>query len=204
MLDTFLNAPTDKATYNFDVNENFYLLNYRGGQQQLNIIGATSPSTIFFSNANNLKYVGQNIVFGQDKPFDDDYRPLYRRDPEFICSLFLLRKVNPLFSTLYAEVNDYLDLTFGALSDINLKDRIQKLTIANAADYSPIIVNYQNQAHEVAINGMKLYMQRQQTIANSDFMICPTVSFDGLFSLQRFSLCMRQMGFSVSCSISFE
>lgn len=183
VLDTFLNAPTDKATYNFDVNENFYLLNYRGGQQQLNIIGATSPSTIFFSNANNLKYVGQNIVFGQDKPFDDDYRPLYRRDPEFICSLFLLRKVNPLFPTLYAEVNDYLDLTFGALSDINLKDRIQKLTIANAADYSPIIVNYQNQAHEVAINGMKLYMQRQQTIANSDFMICPTVSFDGLLPL---------------------
>lgn len=54
-LQTFLN--TDGASYNFNQLQNIYLINYINGPQQLNIIGATSPASIFFSNANKIDYI---------------------------------------------------------------------------------------------------------------------------------------------------
>ena len=58
-----------------------YLLNYvdSTGPEIMNIIGATSPATLFFTSAINLSYVKKKIKFGSDSPFDDDYKPLYRR-----------------------------------------------------------------------------------------------------------------------------
>lgn len=80
---------SDAKTYNFRNLKNIYLLNYMEGPNELNIIGATSPATLFFSNANNLSYVN-DIFFGEDKPFDSEYQPLYKRDFEFIKYLFAL------------------------------------------------------------------------------------------------------------------
>ena len=74
---------SDSKTYNFEALRNIYLLNYVEGPDELNIIGATSPATLFFSNANDLGYVN-DIFFGEDKPFDSNYQPLYRRDFEFV------------------------------------------------------------------------------------------------------------------------
>ena len=48
---------SDAKTYNFDQLKNIYLLNYTKGPDELNIIGATSPATLFFSGANNLDYI---------------------------------------------------------------------------------------------------------------------------------------------------
>ena len=64
---------------NWGQSKNIYLLNYVNGPDFINIIGATSPATLFFSNANKLDYVN-NIYFGEDKPFDNEYQPLYKRD----------------------------------------------------------------------------------------------------------------------------
>ena len=80
---------SDAKTYNFDKLQNIYLLNYIQGPDELNIIGATSPATLFFSNANDLSYKN-DIYFGQDRPFDPNYQPLYKRDFEFIKYLFAL------------------------------------------------------------------------------------------------------------------
>ncbi len=85
---------SDSRTYNFDQLKNIYLLNYLEGPDELNIIGATSPATLFFSNANDLSYVN-DIFFGEDKPFDSEYQPLYKRDFEFVKYLFALRKSIP-------------------------------------------------------------------------------------------------------------
>ena len=48
---------SDAITYNFNRLKNIYLLNYTNGPDELNIIGATSPATLFFSGANSLEYI---------------------------------------------------------------------------------------------------------------------------------------------------
>lgn len=58
---------SDGKTYNFDALKNIYLLNYKNGPAPLNIIGATSPATLFFATANDLDYVN-DIYFAHDKP----------------------------------------------------------------------------------------------------------------------------------------
>ena len=60
---------SDSKTYNFEALRNIYLLNYVEGPDELNIIGATSPATLFFSNANDLGYVN-DIFFGEGKLLD--------------------------------------------------------------------------------------------------------------------------------------
>ena len=55
------------SNYNFAKMSAIYLLNYKGDNRPnksgLNIIGATSPITMFFSVGNDLSYVGKNIHF---------------------------------------------------------------------------------------------------------------------------------------------
>lgn len=69
-MNMYLNQ--DASTYNFDLLQNIYLLNYKStdAPSQMNIVGATSPATLFFTSANNLNYVSANVCFGNDKPFD--------------------------------------------------------------------------------------------------------------------------------------
>ena len=55
---------SDSKTYNFDKLQNIYLLNYIDGPDELNIIGATSPATLFFSSANKLDYIN-DIYFAE-------------------------------------------------------------------------------------------------------------------------------------------
>ncbi len=102
---------SDSKTYNFDRLKNIYLLNYIEGPDELNIIGATSPATLFFSNANDLSYVN-DIFFGEDRPFDSEYQPLYKRDFEFVKYLFALRKSIPNFAGLFPEVETYINNTY--------------------------------------------------------------------------------------------
>lgn len=170
-LEKFMKS--DSETYNFDLSQNFYLLNYLNGESELNIIGSTSPATLFFCSANDLQYVGEDIVFGQDKPFDSEYQPLYKRDIEFVKSLFLLRKINPEFAAQYPEVNDYLDLTLKAITDPDKKKAIRDLTEANATDYEEIIITDNEQQNIVEVNTDKIY-KRGAVPVSSDFEIAAT------------------------------
>ncbi|MDR0874449.1 MAG: hypothetical protein LBN27_13460 [Prevotellaceae bacterium] len=101
---------TGSDPYNFKKIQRFYLLNYIGPDkpQQLNIIGATSPATLFFSSANDLDYVSRNISFGQDRPFDKIYQSLYNRDWEFVKYLYAFRAAYPEFHKDFPEFNEYL------------------------------------------------------------------------------------------------
>ena len=146
-------------TYNFANLRNIYLLNFKGGVDALNIIGATSPATLFFSNANDLTYVSNELVFNEDKPFDGDYQPLYKRDFEYVKALFVFRANIPNFATLFPEVNDYLDLTLRRIGHLN-KDRNAILTdIINnppTPDYGTISVRTQNQTNLVEVLGFNI------------------------------------------------
>ncbi|WP_367752447.1 hypothetical protein [Flavobacterium sp. WC2430] len=105
----------DANAYNFDHTQRLYLLNYFGGPNPVNIIGGTSPATLFFTSANKLDYV--NIEFGNDKVFDGLYQPFYKRDFEFQKFIYGLRKFNPEFVSYFKAFNDYLDLNFPKLSN---------------------------------------------------------------------------------------
>lgn len=116
----------DSAAYNFDKLNQIYLLNYKDGKGQLDIIGGTSPATLFFSSANKLDYI-KDIRFGQDIVFDDIYCPLYRRSEDYILFLYSLRNHIPRFSNLFKEVADYLDACLEALPAA-LRSKVRALT----------------------------------------------------------------------------
>lgn len=169
-LDKFL--VSDGQTYNFNQMQNIYLLNYVNGPDEINIIGATSPATLFFSNANDLGYV-DDIFFGQDKPFDDDYQPLYLRDPEFIMYLFSLRNSIPLFATLFPEVEGYLNLTFNKINDPNFRQQLRNAGATNLANLKQINIQQNQQNDLVEVLGNTLYRKPDTAAANlnSEFTI---------------------------------
>lgn len=170
----------DGNTYNFNHLQNIYLLNYVNGPDELNIIGATSPATLFFSNANDLSYVSEDISFGQDKPFDNEYQPLYKRDFEYIKIWFVLRSTIPNFANLFPEIDDYLSLTFQRIADDSMRNELRNVTATDAGSYNQIAATIGNQVNQVEVLGFPLY---EKTVKidqiKSEFQIKPTTGFNG-------------------------
>lgn len=122
----------DGKEYNLDKADRIYLLNYKDGTDEINILGATSPSTLFFTPANKLTYC--DFQSGNDKFFDDDYRPLYKRDESFQIFLYALRKNTNNFARLFPEVDKYMTESFkNKKVNSNLRHKIIQLT---ANDYT--------------------------------------------------------------------
>jgi hypothetical protein len=122
-LELFLSQ--DSQTYNFSDLKRLYLLNYKNGPDPINIIGGTSPSTLFFSSANSDLSSYVDIQFGTDKVFDEKFCPLIRRGTDFILYIYSLQSSIPNFSTRFRELNNYLDECFKHLEN-NLKEEIRK------------------------------------------------------------------------------
>ena len=162
---------SDSSEYNFSKMQNMYLLNYKRGPQILNIIGATSPATVFFSNANNLEYVAENMNFGQHKPFGKTFEPLFRRDAEYISAWFAFRKSVAGFAGLFPEMDDYLNQTFAAIKDENLKSSL--LEEDNYEKYEDISL-FGESADFVEVLGHKLFALKPRRVGNSDFEIKST------------------------------
>lgn len=147
-LHTYWQADGDK--FNFGKVQNIYILNLKQGPATLNIIGATSPATLFFSNANPISYVGQQIQFVTDKPFDNAFQPLYKRDPKYFEYLWYLKCSFPNFAILFPEVDKYLEYSFAAIDQLtgaqqkaNLQ-AIQNSPTAQPAGFAPIPANAGN------------------------------------------------------------
>jgi len=172
-LNKYLN--TDN-TNNFGDLENIYLLNFKDGPDRLNIIGATSPATLFFSNANDLSYVSNQLVFNLDKPFDGEYQPLYKRDFSYVEALFMFRKNFPNFARKFPEVNDYFDLTLRSMQNFNKDSHAKLRDIDGAAtNYDTINARHQGQVNKVEVLGYDI----PRKVLNveeiqSDFEIKPT------------------------------
>lgn len=111
----------DGDTYNFAEMSRLYLLRYKGKERksQMDIIGSTSPCTLFFSSANDLRYLAKDLkASGNDLPFDDDYSPLYKRDFEYQKYLYSLKAStgNQIFSSKFPEISAYLRANYSHLS----------------------------------------------------------------------------------------
>lgn len=160
---------SDSSAYNFASIHNIYLLNYKRGTQLLNIIGATSPATIFFSNANANSFVSERIVFGQHKPFGKDFEPLYKRDAEYIKAWFSFRKGIANFSELFPEVDDYLNQNFVEIKDSKLKDEILNIEVGTDA-FENIKLSDGN-SDIVEVLGYNILASKPRKVNGSDFEI---------------------------------
>ena len=170
---------TDSKTYNFQIRHNVYLLNYKSGPDELNIIGATSPATLFFSSANNLAYINDIFFANNDKPFDNEFQPLYKREFDYIKAWWTLRKTIHDFSQVFPELDEYLTLTFKAISDQGVKDTLNTITPASLNDFSTIDVQSNQQHNQVEVLGYNLLKKKTGVLAENEFSIKPERDIDG-------------------------
>ncbi len=136
----------DAKAYNFDKTERLYLLNSKEGNDDINIIGGTSPITLFFTTANKLDYV--NIRFGNDKAFDNDFQPLFKRDISYLKFLFGFKNSISNFSKDFKAFDEYLNLTFQKLTAqqreeirnySSFEDDFERLTVAGGSDFVEVL-----------------------------------------------------------------
>lgn len=170
---------TGDDPYNFGKLERIYLLNYIGPDRpgNLNIVGATSPATLFFSSANELDYVSKNINFGQDRPFDNEYQPLYKRDFEFQKYIYAFRAAYGIkaFGKHFREIEDYLisstgkECNYKHLSE-DQKRIIDALDENTIAGYEPITVGERG-ADQLDILGKPFHKKSNIPNWESDFVI---------------------------------
>lgn len=168
---------SDAKAYNFNQLQDIYILNYKNGLNELDIIGATSPRTIFFSTANRLEDVSKEINFGQDRPFDSDFQPLYKRDKDYIKAWFVLAKSIPDFADLFPEVYEYLQMTLKKL-DVNFRNELKGLTSSDPLAKSNIQVSVNQQTNIVEVLGYPILKKLNEPIKGSDFEIVSKVQLE--------------------------
>jgi len=162
--------------YNLNKMQGIYLLDYQGPgmPSPMNIIGATSPSTLFFSSANDLSYVTGNIVFSNnDKPFDFNLQPLYKRDIAFVKYIWALSMAIPNFAGLFPEVAKYLQLAFQQLGNADKKtlSALNANYLVNDLSLAPLSTGPNN----VEVLGQQLYKVIPfMDPASNDFVLRPS------------------------------
>lgn len=139
----------DNGTYHFDRMKALYLLNYTGENKPnkigLNIIGATSPITMFFSVDNDLSYVSKYIHFtNDDKPFDDAFNPLEKRDINFIQYMAAIAKgydsmsdAPGSFSRDFKALSDYIQTACNRVKGVTLDASVssfEKIVVSGGSD----------------------------------------------------------------------
>lgn len=173
---------SDNGTYHFDRMDAIYLLNYTGSNRPnptgLNIIGATSPVTMFFSVDNDLSYVGKHIHFtNQDNPFDGAFNPLEKRDINFIRYLLSIirsydekNQEDGAFARDFKSLYDYIHAACRRLPQgIDLD--------AKQATYS--LIQVAKGANDY-VNVLGFYIQSQdaKVPVKSDFEIAASIKTD--------------------------
>lgn len=136
----------DSHAYNFnDLNDFFFLrFNY-------NIIGGTSPKTLFFTSMNPLeKDVNNRINLGDDHIlFSDKYTPLYGRSDEFQYFVYLLTLNVKKFANKCPELNSYLKENLKILKKTNSKLYTRISDFSKGNDAKERIVKAYNQYNSI-------------------------------------------------------
>ena len=167
-MEMFLNQ--DKEPYNFDLWRHIYMLQYIGPEhREMQIVGMTSPCTLFCSTANDHSAIVNNVHFGQDKPFDFNFQPLYARDHNFVKYLYAFRANCDKFSSFFKELDDYMSLSYNKKLSDEMKNYIDNLHGGNLSEldnYKPLKFDT---ARTVDILGCPFHTIGGHNIVNSDF-----------------------------------
>ncbi len=167
----------DAGVYNFDrVNRLYFILNNSN-----QVIGGTSPATLFFSAPDAKEAAsGLKITCGHDVLFDNVYADLAERDDKsFIEYLFLLSR-QPRFADLFPEVYSYLAEVFNYLGG-ELQSKIAALSPSELDGYSPCPV-LDNEMNTCEVLGIKLGVRLgnpAEIQKESDFVIKPDLPVTG-------------------------
>lgn len=175
----------DAGTYNFKQMNRIYLLRYIGRKRksQMDIIGGTSPVTLFFSSANNLDYLSDDLTLGgRDKPFDKEYAPLYKRNFQYQKCLYAIRECcgRQKFAGLFRDFDEYLNKNYSKLGD-GQKAEIDRLQQTSANDeFEEIQIG--NDRVEVLGFSMRKRARMASRNIDSDFKIKSSI-FNGTLPL---------------------
>lgn len=174
-LEMFLGQ--DAKAYNFDRLDRIYLLAYKGNRRksEMDIIGATSPCTLFFSSANDLSYMSEDLrQNGQYKPFDSSFTPLYERDIAFQRYLWAIVKSQGIdkFAKYFPEFYAYLKKNY-TLSDEKVKDIIDSVDETTIDEYEQLKVS----GNTVEVLGIPFGKSKgiNASEMESDFMIVSSI-----------------------------
>lgn len=164
-LDLFLKQ--DASSNNFDALNKLYFIFCDN-----KIVGGTSPTTLFFTSANDLSF-DPNINIGNDILFDKDLNPLYKRDIEFQKYIYKLVNGYPELKTKMRDLADYLEKSltrldsynkglYGELCEIqeeNTSDLIGKLN----SSYEPLEINAGNNIEVLGVSLKKNKIENRET-----------------------------------------
>lgn len=119
-LDLFLKQ--DGKTSNFDRMKNLHFLFV-----DHDLIGGTSPSTLFFSSSNSLDHL--DLRRGDDILFDRIFTPLYKRSKSYQRYLYGLFTAHKDLRTLMGRFWKYLEVSLGKLKthDRSIYNEIKEL-----------------------------------------------------------------------------
>lgn len=166
----------DAESFGFDNVRRLYLLNYKKGENQHNIIGGTSPASLFFISANKFDLEG--FVDGGHHFFKhDDYVPLYEREAAYVKYLYALRKIIPGFSQKMKSLDDYLDENFKYIS-LDLKDEIRLIDSSYYNALPNLSIEGTGNIVEIFGINLKKAEDNRKLIQKSQFVINPTKLLD--------------------------
>ncbi|MFW5982971.1 MAG: hypothetical protein ACOCQ4_00605 [bacterium] len=159
----------NEVLYNFEkTNRLFFILN----RETNNIIGGTSPATLFFASP-DVRKVTKNldIRIGQDKLFDNDFASLPERESSFIEYIYTLSKQRD-FAHYFPEVYEYLKKVKSQLSE-ELNSKITEIEPEKLTEYDTCTV-LENENDPCEVLNIKLGVQQIDTGSiskESDFVI---------------------------------
>ena len=165
-LDLFL--AQDASTYNFDRMNSIYLLRYKNpnNPNTYEIIGATSPTTLFFTSANSYN-VDISFTDKNGQPHQvlraDKILPLSERNDEFRMFMYSLQNGFNQFYQDFKAIDEYITLCKN-------KDNVQ---IPAWGTYTPVTLKDHTQ---VMILNNVLHGKTLTPPSTSDFTIKPTVT----------------------------
>ena len=173
-LNVFWSQKGDVNAFGFDRLNNFhFVLN-----QSNEVIGGTSPSTLFFSAPDALTKCN-DITIGENLLFDTNFHPLKARDPEFIKYIFTLHKQQH-FAEYFPEVYAYIDRTFEDLPQ-DLRVEVANIQARDLEDFPNCFVN-QNLNDICEISGIRLGTSNRNLgdiERESAFVIKPELVYTG-------------------------
>lgn len=167
----------DAGAYNFKELNKLYLINFKDGPSPVNIIGGTSPASLFFTSANQYKLIGFHD--GADTFLDEEYCPLNKRDPEYIKYLFSLGRAIPDFSSKFREVENYFLETYKLL-DLDFRTEINHLTSTSINDLPDLNINGGGELVEILNIPLKKSKGKNAVIKESQFVIKASKTTDGI------------------------
>lgn len=163
----------DAEGFHFNKIDAIYLLNYKDGPDPVNIVGATSPTSVCVSSPNDLSYVETYLT--NHRAFDanpKNFKALYERSDDFIRYLWLLCR-QPHFREVFVEVNDYVQACFAHISRSDLKESLRASAPEDyAANYKYLQLGANNRVYLLSDLSLRIKPDAAGYIAaHSDFRI---------------------------------